>query len=182
MTAKEKASRGESFRGAKQTIGDLPGVEGVHAPIINMALVSSNSVRKLVNQRFDDDRYIPYNGEIIVVQLLKTLLVPCLHSLLSAICRLVSLAAIITTQLYCHPKYSQLRPYLTSTGWLLDKPADLERTPPEHAQLIFPTLLHFGEPLKVGGWKSRKLSLVQVVPEVVILITTTLVRILDGLS
>ena len=127
MTAKEKASRGESFRGAKQTIGDLPGVEGVHAPIINMALVSSNSVRKLVNQRFDDDRYIPYNGEIIVVQLLKTLLVPCLHSPLSAICRLVSLAAIITTQLYCHPKYSQLRPYLTSTGWLLDKPADLER-------------------------------------------------------
>ena len=88
MTAKEKASRGESFRGAKQTIGDLPGVEGVHAPIINMALVSSNSVRKLVNQRFDDDRY----------------------------------------------------------------------------------------------WKSRKLSLVQVVPEVVILITTILVRILDGLS
>ena len=68
MTAKEKSIHSVGGR-TRQTIGDLPGVEGVDAPIINMALVSSNSVRKLVNQRFDDDRYIPYNGEIVVVRL-----------------------------------------------------------------------------------------------------------------
>ena len=43
-------------------------------------------------------------------------------------------------------------------------------------------LLHLVSLLKVGEWKNKKPNWVQVVPEVVKLETTTLVRILDELS
>ena len=100
-------------------IGDLPGVEGVHAPIINMALVPSNSVRKLVNHRFDDDRYIPYNGEIIVVRLSKDLVGP-VSSLGDLPFR--------STRCNCHHLIvlSSIS-HLTSTGWLPDQPADFQQ-------------------------------------------------------
>ena len=140
MTAKEKASRGESFRGAKQIF--LVSKVSMHLSSIwlwyHRIPFASLSIRGLMTT----DIFL-ITVRSLSFDSLKTLLAPCLHSLLSAICRLVSLAAVATTQLYYHPKYSQLRPYLTSTGWLLDQPADFqqihiplpheETTPPEHA-------------------------------------------------
>ena len=65
--------------------------------------VLPSSVRELVKHKFVEDRYIPYIGEIIIIDSLKTLLAPALIYLLSPICRLVPLAAITTTQFYYHP-------------------------------------------------------------------------------
>jgi hypothetical protein len=48
--------------------------------------------------------------------------------------------------------------------------ADTQRHP------VFPTPAQFGEPLEVGGWKNRKPSWVQVVPQVTNLKYTTMVR------
>jgi hypothetical protein len=68
-----------------------------HHPIVNMASPPSSSVRELVKHKFDDDRYLPYIGEIIVVRLSEDLAGP--GSALTS-CRLVPLATISTTRLY----------------------------------------------------------------------------------
>ena len=173
-----------------------------------MTSVPSSSVRELVKHKFAEDRYIPYNGEIILVRLSEDLAGP--GSTLPSVADLPSHAtrrnfhhAILLSSsipisglefiVFPAPAYSAADPisHLTSTDWLLSQPAAFqqthiplpfeERTPPEQAQPLFPNPVAFGEPLKFGGWKDRKPSWVQVVPQVVTLKTTTLVRILTNL-
>jgi len=156
----------------------------------------------IVKHRFAVDRYIPYNGEIIIVRLSEPLAGP--GSTLPPFTDLPSLA---TRHNYHHaillssnipisglrlivfpvPSYSSTDPSsrLTSTGWLLNQPTAFQHThvplpfeegsPPEHRQPLFPTPAAFGEPLEVGGWKNRRPSWVLTVPNVVTLKPTTLV-------
>jgi len=101
-------------------------------PIINMASVPS-SVREFVNHRFDDDRYIPYNGEIILVRLSKDLTGPgsALTSLSDlpscSTCRNYHYAMVLASTVpssgleftvFPVPSYSVMDPisHLTSTG------------------------------------------------------------------
>jgi hypothetical protein len=178
-------------------------------PIVNMASPPSSSVRELVKHKFDDDRYLPYIGEIIVVRLSEDLAGPG-----SALTSLNDLPSRATRHNFHHaivlaynvsgsglqftvfpvPSYSSMDPdsHLTSTDWLLSQPADFQRThiplpfeattPSEQVQPLFPTPVVFGEPLKVGGWKNSRPSWVLVVPKVATLKMTTLVRILTSLS
>jgi hypothetical protein len=173
-----------------------------------MTSVPSSSVRELVKHKFAEDRYIPYNGEIILVRLSEDL--PGPGSTLPSVTDLPSYATrrnfhhaiLLSSSIFISglefivfpaPAYSATDPisHLTSTDWLLSQPAAFqqthiplpfeETTPPEQVQPLFTTPVAFGEPLKVGGWKDRKPSWVQVVPQVVTLKTTTLVRILTNL-
>src|SRR6267154_1899901 len=68
--------------------------------MINMTSVPSSTVPQLVNHKFTEDRYIPHNGEIILLS--ETLQGLALLHALSPICRFVLLPAITTTQFYYH--------------------------------------------------------------------------------
>jgi hypothetical protein len=76
---------------------------------------------------------------------------------------------------------------LSSTSWLLSQPADYQRLhiPVPYEQIPpvmqphppFPTPVHFGDPIEVGGWKNCRPSWVLVVPLLIELTFTTKVRI-----
>jgi hypothetical protein len=159
-----------------------------------MTLVPSSSVRELVKHKFAEDRHIPYNGEMIVVRLSEDLAgpgsaLPSVTDLPSrATCRNYHRAILLSASILVSgmefvvfpvPAYSATDPisHLTSTDWLLSQPAAFQRThipllfeettPHEQPQPLFPTPVAFGESLKVGGWKNRRPSWVQVVPQVV---------------
>jgi hypothetical protein len=159
---------------------------------------------EIVKHRFAGDYYIPRIGEIIAVRLSEALSGPGStfpshtdlpsrvtrhnyhHAILLSSSTLISRLEFIVFPV---PAYSATDPisHLTSTDWLLSQPAAVQlvhiplpfeqTTPPEQVQPLFPTPVAFGEPLKVGGWKGVRPSWVQVVPQVVKLKTTTLVRI-----
>jgi hypothetical protein len=171
--------------------------------------MTSSSVRELVKHKFAEDCHIPYNGEIIILRLSEDLTGPgsSLHSVTDLSFRaarrnyryaiLLSSPSqawnLLSSQV---PAYSATDPspisHLTSNDWLLSQPAAFQQThvplpfeettpPPAQAQPLFPSPIALGEPLKVGGWKGKRRSWVQVVPQVVRLKTTTLVRILTNL-
>lgn len=173
--------------------------------IVDMTSVPSSSVHELVKHKFAVDRYIPYIGEIILVQLSEDLPGPgsILHSFgdlpSKATGRNYHHAILLSSRTYFSglefvvfpvPAYSATDPisHLTSTNWLLSQPAPyqqahiplpFEETTAEQAQPPSMTPVAFGEPLKVGGWKDRKPSWVLVVPQLVKLKTTTLVSYTD---
>jgi hypothetical protein len=158
--------------------------------------------RVLVSHIYSRDRHVPSLGEIIILRLSEPLFGP--GSIIQSSRNLPSRA---NQHNYHHavvvginmgrntigftvcpmPAYSSTDPATgrSSTAWLLDQPDDLQQrhipVPYDESstptQPRFPTPARFGEPLFIGGWKDRRPSWVQALPQVAEKYTTT-VRIL----
>jgi hypothetical protein len=167
---------------------------------------SASPSHVLVGHSYAMDGHLPSKGETILVRLSQNLFGPgstniigsvpsrsTRHNYHNAVVLDINLnvfESLVSFTVCPMPAYSSTDPEsgLSSTRWLLNQAYDYQQqhipVPYEGASALtqpnppFPTPARFGDPIFIGGWKDRRPSWIQAVPQVTDLKYTTRVRIL----
>ena len=166
---------------------------------------SASPSHVLVSHQYATDGHLPSCGEIIVVCLSEDLFGPgseiqssrnlpsraTRHNYHHAVVLCIGLSLdLVSFTVLPISAYSFADPVsgLSSTSWLLRQADDFQQlhipVPYEEDPTLtqphppFPIPVRFGDPLEIGGWKSRRPSWVHAVPQVTRLKRTTTARIL----
>ncbi|KAF5386637.1 hypothetical protein D9615_001520 [Tricholomella constricta] len=159
-----------------------------------MSSAAASPSHVVVSHSYAMDKHLPSKGEIILVRLSQDLFGPGSTGIVGSVpsrstrrnyhhaivlnIRLHPYESLISSTVCPMPAYSSTDPEsgLSSTRWLLNQPDDYQQlhipVPYEEASTLtqsnppFSTPAQFGDPLLIGGWKDRRPSWIQAVPQV----------------